>query len=276
MSGGDEQQQRERVRERFTRTAAHFAKFALSTRSAEADRLVRLLLPHLGDACSCVALDVACGPGTFTRALARQVECITGLDLTPAMLDQARATAAAEGLSNVVFECGEATALPYRDAAFDLVVCAYSFHHFPEPAATAREMVRVARPGGLVGAVDLIVPEGAQAEVQNQIERARDPSHARSLTADQMRDTLESAGLRILTSEITERARLFTDWIQIAGWGPGDPAYTETRRLMELAMADDASGFHARYALPPPGGPPSAEADIEFTQTSLFVVARRT
>ena len=264
--------QHDRVRERFTRTAQQFASFSLTTRAAEAERLVRLAAPGP----DWVALDVACGPGTFTFALAPRVRLVYGLDLTLALLEQARAAAAKLGLTNLAFIYGEAAALPFADSVMDLATCAYSWHHFPDPAPAIQELARVVRPGGCVAVVDLIVPDDpAQAEVNNQMERARDASHTRTLAASEIRALLESAGLRIRAWETEERLRSFDDWMHIAGWKPGDPAYAQTRRRMEASTAGDRAGFHPRFVTPAAAGSPPPHGDIEFVQTSLFAVAEK-
>ena len=268
MNAGDEREQQERVRERFTRSADTFARFALSTRAGEAVHLAELAAAQPHD----FALDLACGPGTFTLAVAARVKFVCGLDLTPAILALAQRAMYAAGLRNVALVCGAATALPYRDAAFDLATCGYALHHMPDPAAAVRELARALRRGGRVAIVDLIVPEGAAPQVHNRIERARDNSHATTLTARKLHRLLESAGFHIRSSEQFERVRLFSDWMRIANWNPQDAAWIETRRLMEAAMSDDAAGYHARFAAAESGdGPP----EIEFVQTALFAVGEK-
>src|SRR5262245_49890631 len=66
------------------------------------------------------ALDVACGPGIVVEALARSAGEVVGCDITPAMLEKARARCA--GLANTLFKPGRAEALPFQDASFDVVV----------------------------------------------------------------------------------------------------------------------------------------------------------
>jgi hypothetical protein len=63
--------------------------------------------------------------------------------------------------------------------------------------------------------------------------------------------------------------------MQIAGWQRGDSAYRETRRLMEVSMVGDTAGFHPRFASPAPSSPGPAQDEIQFVQTSLFVVGEK-
>jgi len=253
----------DRVRSRFTRTAEQFARFALATRADEAERLARLAAPR-GDE---LALDLACGPGTFTRAFAARVRLLYAVDLTPAMLAQARQAAAQAGLANVGFACGDANSLPFADSTLGLAVCAYSFHHFFDPARPARELGRVLRRGGRVAIADIIVPAGADPGWNNRIERARDSSHAHTLTLEQLRGLLGVARLGVVATEIGERLRQFDDWMETIGCPPGAPAYVETRRLMEASIPGDTAGFHPRLVL--------ESSSLEFLQTSAFVVAEK-
>lgn len=253
---------REQVRERFTRTAEQFAKFSLATRAEEAQLLVDLAAPH-GDE---QALDVACGPGTFTRALAPRVKYIYGLDITPAILLQAREAAEKAELKNLAFLLGDATAIPLPEWSVDLAVCAYSLHHFPDPEAALLEVVRVVEPGGRVALVDIVAPEEPpRAAANNEIERARDPSHVNTLRQSDLRHLLKASGLRLRAWQVTERLRGFDEWMNIAGWKKGDAAYEATKKLMEASMPRDKSGFHCRLVY----------GDIEWVQTSVFVVTER-
>ena len=107
------QQQKELVREQFTRTAQIFGDYALASRVAEAERLARMVMAGGADR----AVDLACGPGTLALRFARHVRWICGLDLTPAILDRARRSAAAEGLANLDFAIGDAQSLPFADGS---------------------------------------------------------------------------------------------------------------------------------------------------------------
>ncbi len=263
------QSHQDRVRERFTRTAEAFASFSLHTRSEEASRLLELALPHLPTPQLSVALDIACGPGTFTRALAQHAAHVYGLDLTPALLEQARAVLRQQGIGNIELVCGDAAALPFAPVSFPLAVCGYSLHHMPDPRRALQQMAQVVGPSGVVAIVDIIVPSGADPELNNRIERTRDTSHVRTLTTTELLGLFAWADLEVLIAEPGERPRRFDEWMRVAGWQPDDDAYQKTRRLMEMDREENLSGFRPRIAVG------TGSEELMFTQTSLFVVARR-
>ena len=94
-------------------------------------------------------LDVGCGPGHLSIRLADLGLDVTGLDLDPAMIERARANATeADDISRPSFVVGDAAALPFPDASFDVVVSTFSVHHWAEPATGIAEIGRVLRPGG--------------------------------------------------------------------------------------------------------------------------------
>jgi SAM-dependent methyltransferase len=94
-------------------------------------------------------LDVACGTGNTSLPLAKQGCIVTGVDIAPNLLVQARERAAAEGLS-IQFDEGDAEALPYADASFDAVVTMFGAMFAPRPELVASELARVLKPGGLL------------------------------------------------------------------------------------------------------------------------------
>ena len=100
-----------------------------------------------------VLLDVGCGTGAAVREAAPTVARAVGVDLSPAMVAQARAFA--DDLPNVEFREGEASGrLPFEDGEFTAILCTTAFHHFPEPERAVREMARVLAPGGRVAIGD--------------------------------------------------------------------------------------------------------------------------
>lgn len=94
-------------------------------------------------------LDVACGTGNLALPAARLGAVVTGVDIAPNLLEQAREMARREGLA-VQFDEGDAESLPYADASFDAVVTMFGAMFAPRPELTAAELKRVCRPGGFI------------------------------------------------------------------------------------------------------------------------------
>src|SRR5438128_9948769 len=141
-------------------------------------------------------LDVACGPGLMACAFAKVARHVTGIDLTPAMIEQAKAMQQSDGLTNLTWHVGDVQSLPFADASFSLVFTRYSFHHFLDPKAVLAEMVRVCTPGGRVVVVDVFMSNPDQAEAYNRLEKLRDPSHVRALALDELTGLFSESGLR--------------------------------------------------------------------------------
>jgi SAM-dependent methyltransferase len=94
-------------------------------------------------------LDVACGTGNLALPAARLGANVTGVDIAPNLVEQARANAEREGLK-AQFDEGDAEALPYTDASFDAVITMFGAMFAPRPDLVAAELKRVAKPGGLI------------------------------------------------------------------------------------------------------------------------------
>src|SRR5213594_968655 len=183
---------RDLIVEQFTKQAVPFST-APGIRDEEA---LRLLVEFTGAGPEDTVLDVACGPGLVVCALAAVVRHATGIDVTPAMIERARALAAEKGLANVAWQVGDVLPLPYPDGAFSLIVSRFAFHHFPEPRAVLAEMKRVCAPGGRVVLVDVAASEDpAKAAALNRMEKLRDPSHVRALSLAELRALFHEVGL---------------------------------------------------------------------------------
>ena len=96
-------------------------------------------------------LEIGCGPGRLAARLARRAPelRLTGVDISPDMVERASQRAARAGLSERVrFEVGDAAALRFADGQFDAVLATFTLHHWPKPAAGLAEVYRVLKPGG--------------------------------------------------------------------------------------------------------------------------------
>ncbi|KKM80123.1 hypothetical protein LCGC14_1343090, partial [marine sediment metagenome] len=185
----------ERVRKEFAKQAAKFNDSGLTLSSEEYLAWMVGILPLQSDF---RVLDVAAGTGHLSRAVAPHVREVVAMDMTPEMLAKGKEQAAQAGLGNIVFEEGDAAALRYDDASFDMVVTRLSLHHFESPDGPLAEMVRVCRPGQVVGVIDLLSPDDhAVIASFNRLERLRDPSHTLALTKEQLVNAMETSGLTI-------------------------------------------------------------------------------
>ncbi|HWH10867.1 MAG TPA: methyltransferase domain-containing protein [Solirubrobacteraceae bacterium] len=212
-----------------------------------------------------LVLDVAAGTGHAGRRLAPAVGCVVALDATPAMLEVGRRAADAAGLGNIVFQRGDAKALPFLDGSFDVVVCRFAVHHFDEPRVQIAEMGRCVRRGGAVVIADLAADEDpGAAATQNRLERLRDPSHARILPIAELTRVIERSGMRILAINTRAVERTLPPWL--AQTGAGEDVVAEIR----AALRNELDGGR------PTGFRPRAAGDeICFTQRFVSVTAER-
>jgi SAM-dependent methyltransferase len=139
------------IYERWWRPAlAQLAKGVTGPGMGEEVRIARLLL---GLGSGDVVLDLACGPGNFSREFARTVGppgLVVGVDASPTMLARGVADTERTGIGNLALVRADATALPFSTGSFDAACCFAALHLFGEPAAALDEMRRVLRPGGRI------------------------------------------------------------------------------------------------------------------------------
>jgi SAM-dependent methyltransferase len=137
-------------------------------------------------------LDVACGPGNFTREFASVVGTAglaVGIDASPTML--ARGVADTPG-GEVAYVRGDAVALPFRDASFDAVCCFAALHLFAEPFVALDHMTRVLTPGGRIAIFTSCRLQSAPGQAVNEIAGTR--SGMRVFGRDEITGALEERG----------------------------------------------------------------------------------
>ncbi|MGY2896095.1 class I SAM-dependent methyltransferase [Deinococcus sp. UYEF24] len=201
------------------------------------------------------ALDVATGTGNTAFAVAGLAGQVTGLDVSPGMLAQARSRAEREGVGNVTFQEGSAEHLPFPAASFDLVTSRHAPHHFRDLGTFLREARRVLKPGGRLVIADQITPESSnQAEMQAWVEfwqQTRDPSHFRQRTVAEWRGLASEAGFT-WAFDLTVPYRLEFDWwTKQSGCSPetverlrqhARQASLEIRQALGLEFGDSIDG----------------------------------
>jgi ubiquinone/menaquinone biosynthesis C-methylase UbiE len=198
------------VKARFGATAERVAEHGRQQIEMVRDQLRSFVMPT-GDE---RALDSGTGAGTLALALAPLVREVVGVDVVPELLARAR-----EGSpGNVTFVEGDATRLPFDSATFDLSCSRRTLHHIAHPELAISELVRVTAPGGRIFVDDQIAPVDPLAALElDRFERARDPSHTRTLPDTDFRQLFEANDLVLQRSHFQTHRRELDYYFDLAG-----------------------------------------------------------
>ena len=160
------------------------------------------------------ALDVGCGAGHLSFAIAPHVGHVVALDPSANMLATVTRGAAERGLSRIEVRCGNAESLPCAPESFALVGTRYSAHHWTRLPAAVQEMSRVLAPGGHVLIIDVVAPEDPLVDTHFQaMELLRDPSHVRDRSVREWRELLAGVGLAELEYRSWPVRIEFASWV---------------------------------------------------------------
>lgn len=201
-------------RERFGQYAVGYVTNQTHAKGSELDRLIEIAQPQP----NWMALDVATGGGHTALKFAPYVRQVTASDLTPQMLEEARAFITGQGMTNVDFQLADAEDLPFEDAAFDLVTCRIAPHHFPNVQQFVHEAARVLKPGGLLLVQDQVSPEDTDAaRYVDAFEKLRDPSHYRVYGETEWVNLFQNAGLTVEHTEQLSKRHELVHWARMQG-----------------------------------------------------------
>ena len=223
--------------DRFARTAERVA----ARQDARAAGLATAVRDFVRPSGSERALDVGTGAGALAFALAPLVREVVGLDPVPELLELARA----RSLPNTEFVEGDGTALPFSDGAFDLAGTHRTLHHVARPDRVVAELARVTRPGGRVLVVDQLAPnDPAAAAVLHEFETVRDPSHARLLTAGELRELFAANRLSLLRDRHEDERRELSAYLDLAGCEGEPRARAEAIAATEAGVLVASVGWY--------------------------------
>ena len=248
-------------RSQFGANAANYATSPVHAKGASLDRMVEVTAPQT----HWRGLDIATAAGHTAFAFAPHVAEMVATDLTPEMVELCASRAAELGYQNVTVQQADAEALPFDDAAFDLVSCRIAPHHFPNPGDFISEVERVLKPNGVFVMVDNVVPANSGvADVYNSWEKTRDPSHVRALSIAEWVDLCAHARLAVMLSEDAPKQMSFSNWVE----NMSVPMELRPGLLRDLLDANaDVAAF-----LQPSG---TTESDASFVLTEGLVLASK-
>jgi SAM-dependent methyltransferase len=199
-------------RDRYSRTAALVAEREERGRESLRDRLRAFLVPKGAER----VLDAGTGTGAFAFAIAPLVREVVAVDVIPELLEEGRRRAV--DFPNVTFLEGDVARLDLDSGSFDLAATLRTLHHVRRPERAVAELARVTRLGGSVLIVDQIAPADPLAAVElDRFERARDPSHTRTLPDVDVRSLLEANGLVLRESRFDREPRELEPYLDLAG-----------------------------------------------------------
>jgi SAM-dependent methyltransferase len=194
-------------------------------------------------------LDVACGSGNTTIAASRRFADCVGVDYVPALLERARERAAAERLE-IEFREGDAEALPFPDASFDVVLSTFGAMFAPDQPRTAAELRRVCRSGGRIGMANW-TPEGFVGQMFAIVAKHAPPVKLDPPplwgTEARLRELFDGGVSALEVHERVGTMRFHTpeDWLQYfrTWFGPTKVAFARVGPEGEQALADDLLGL---------------------------------
>lgn len=236
-----ESEQNTRILDQFEKQAASYA--ALVSRNSK-DPTLPILLEAMKPLPTDRMLDVGCGSGRFAIELAPLVAKIIGVDLTPAMLEQAAKLQAQTQVKNVEWRQTDVTQLPFADGEFNIVACSAMLHHVVSPARVIAEMRRVCKSGGRIVAKD-VTPKREKSAAANAVEILRDPSHVYAMTTAELRAIGAELGLKEIAVHESQ-TRMPLEPVLRASFPP-EGILDHLRRLFRLDAETgvDALGFGA-------------------------------
>lgn len=250
----------DQIRQQFDPQARAYLHSTVHAQGPDLEAAVALLAPRLPAAAR--ALDVGCGAGHLGFALAPLARGgLVALDPLPGMLEVVAGEAARRGLAQLRTQRGDARALPFDDAAFDLVATRYSAHHWPDVPAALREMVRVLKPGGWLLLIDVLGGETPLVDTHLQaIELLRDASHVRDLDRGEWRRAFAAEGLALVHEAAWPLRLQFDTWIA--------RMRTPPERVAAIRVLQQGAPAEVRAAL-------AVEADGSFSATTGLLLAQR-
>lgn len=226
------------VVQQFGSTASAYATSTVHAQGADLQALQALAASRAAPA----VLDLGCGAGHVSFAIAPHAASVTAYDLSEQMLAVVAASAKERQLANIATRQGKAEQLPFADASFDMVVTRFSAHHWMDVPAALAEVARVLAPGGVLVCIDVVAPETPLHDTTLQaVELLRDASHVRDYRVSEWSAMLGGAGFAVAEQRAWKLEMVFDDWV--ARMRTPAARVTAIRSLFDSAPRESAAYF---------------------------------
>jgi ubiquinone/menaquinone biosynthesis C-methylase UbiE len=215
-------------------------------------------------------LDVAAGNGNATLAAARRFARVTSTDYVPHLLEKGAVRAKADGF-DIQFQVADAETLPFENGSFDVALSTFGAMFTPEHGKTARELMRVVRPGGRIGMANW-TPEGFIGELFRLIgTHVPPPAGTQSPTLWGSEPRIvelfgpDATDIRCVRRYFNFRYRSAAHWIEVfrTFYGPTHKAYAALDRVRQARLTDDITALLERRNM---GGPGSLVVPGEYLE----------
>lgn len=249
------------VEKQFGSTAASYLASVVHAQGADLEALKKMVASVAASGVAPAVLDLGCGGGHVSFAVASLASSVTACDLSAQMLEMVVGAAAERNLSNIQIERAAAEKLPFADASFDIVISRFSAHHWSDVLAGLKEMHRVLRPDGVMVVIDIVAPEVALHDTTLQaVELLRDGSHVRDYRVSEWAVMFATAGFAHQLQSSWKLKMVFDEWIARMRTPP--ERETAIRSLLKMAPEETRAYF-------------AVEADDSFSiDAALFEVKK--
>ncbi|MCL6486765.1 class I SAM-dependent methyltransferase [Janthinobacterium lividum] len=206
-------QQHDVVTEQFGKTAHAYLSSAMFAQGADLVLLQECARRH-GKQGKPQVLDLGCGTGHASFAVAPVAASVVAYDLAQPMLDEVEHAKAQRGLHNISTQQGDVTRLPFADASFDMLVTRFCAHHWSDVAGALAEAWRVLRPNGTLLVIDSVAPKTALYDNTLQaVGMLRDASHVRHYRTCEWGAMFDNAGFTHSLRSVWKLPMQFDAWV---------------------------------------------------------------
>lgn len=203
----------ESVNSQFDSQANAYLSSAVHAQGSDLQAAGAYVVQHMMS--SGVGLDLGCGAGHLSFALAPALSKVVAADASPGMLEVVEKAAKQRELGHIETVQTMVESLPFADASFDVVATRYSAHHWGDVPAALSEARRVLKPGGLLLVIDVLGYENPLVDTHFQtIELLRDTSHVRDYAETEWQRMLAAAGFEIQDRQAWPVRLEFSSWVE--------------------------------------------------------------